>query len=104
MTRVQLGAGGSGDTTLCRMTGVTCLYILIEDVTVCGKVTPVMLHGVVSPDGQGRRGRGALGRRRAHGLGRGIGLKVQGLGLQISGFGFRVSGSGFRSLGVWFRV
>ena len=24
--------------------------VLIEDVTVCGKVTPVILHGVVSPE------------------------------------------------------
>ena len=27
------------------------LYLLLQDVTVCGKVTPVILHGVVSPDG-----------------------------------------------------
>ena len=28
----------------------TCLYLLIEDVTVCGRITPIILHGVVSPD------------------------------------------------------
>ena len=34
------------------------LYILIEEVTVCGKVTPVILHGVVAPENtKSRRGR-----------------------------------------------
>ena len=27
-----------------------CLYLLIENVIVCGEVTPVILHGIVSPE------------------------------------------------------
>ena len=59
------------------------------------EVTPVILHGVVSPE------------FKVWGLGfrvQGLGFRVQGSGFRFVVSGFRVQGSGFRVLGVGCRV
>ena len=77
-------------------------YISLKDVTACGKVTPVILHGVVSPE----RARNLRTRARAPAFSRASsftspartcqeGFRVQGSGFRVPGSGFNVQCSGF---------